>query len=145
MNIIYTTTKHQFVMIQMCQYLLHLSDKIFQSILSRYNDNEEERSTPWKIVILPTSKVLFSKKHKRRDQCLFIRERVSKMWGNCVWSLGQNEGDRNQAEKWGGKLEFNLMLAHIFIATLKDSSHLSCTIPNNVSRKCRHRTFTRPS
>lgn len=45
-EIIYTTTKHQFLMIRMCRYLLPLSDKIFQSILSRYKDNEEERSTP---------------------------------------------------------------------------------------------------
>lgn len=51
MNIIYTTTKLQFLMIQMCQYLLHLSDNIFQNVLSRYNDNKEEWSTPWKTVI----------------------------------------------------------------------------------------------
>lgn len=51
MNIIYTTTKHHFLMIQMCQYLLHLRDNIFQNVLSQYNDYEEEWSTPWKIVI----------------------------------------------------------------------------------------------
>lgn len=149
MNTINTTTKHQFLMIRICLYLLPLSDKIFQSILSRYNDNEEERSTPWKIVILPTSRVLFYFPRSTKERTgAFSSENESVKCGEtvcCVWSLGQNEVDRNQAEKWGGKLEFNLMLAHIFIATLKDSRHLSCTIPNNVSREGRHGTFTRPS